>query len=94
MDRREFLKGTVLTAAALAAPAGTVAAARGTRTTERPVKALDSNPAFRAVDANVTLFQWPFRRLPYDTIDGLLGNGRIRHPHAGRELGLEPAGSR
>ena len=64
MQRRDFLKATLATsavlhsAATLPAPAADASAAPATR--------------LQAVDTNVTLFHWPFRRLPLDQTAALL----------------------
>lgn len=62
MHRREFI-GAVLTSAALASTARAGAAAVDSQGTRR----LDM------IDTNVSLFQWPFRRLPLDQTSALLG---------------------
>jgi predicted TIM-barrel fold metal-dependent hydrolase len=63
MQRREFLKATVAGAAVLSAPARASAPANGAVTAPIPSG---------TVDTNVSLFQWPFRRLPLDRTEALL----------------------
>jgi len=63
MQRRDFLKATVASAAVLSSPARAAEPARGPAPT--PVDA-------GTVDANVSLFHWPFRRLPLDEAQALL----------------------
>lgn len=60
IDRRDFLKASLLAGAAvsLSAPAATAAAAAG------------SSPGI--VDTNINLFQWPFRRLKYSDTAALV----------------------
>lgn len=62
MHRREFL-GAMLTSAAVASATGSRAAAVESGGTRRLVM----------TDTNVSLFQWPFRRLPLDRTAALLG---------------------
>jgi predicted TIM-barrel fold metal-dependent hydrolase len=60
IDRRDFLKASLLAGAAvsLSAPAATAAAAAG------------GSPGI--VDTNINLFQWPFRRLKYSDTAALV----------------------
>ena len=37
----------------------------------------EQSPPFRIVDTNASLFHWPFRRLPLDTLDALLKKYRL-----------------
>ncbi|MBL9212517.1 MAG: amidohydrolase family protein [Opitutaceae bacterium] len=62
MQRRDFLKATLATGAALQ----TVAAAPA------PATPASAAPRLQAVDTNVSLFHWPFRRLPLDQTAALL----------------------
>jgi predicted TIM-barrel fold metal-dependent hydrolase len=62
-DRRDILNMAV---AASAAPA-----AFGT-----PVTADDESPPLHIIDTNVSLFQWPFRRMPLDRTDVLVAKLR------------------
>lgn len=56
LQRRDFLRSTLLTAAAVSTVARTTALAAGA----------DAGADVALVDTNVHLFQWPFRRLKYD----------------------------
>lgn len=63
VDRREFLKTTLLTGAVLACEKNaTTAAAAASSSGESP----------GIVDTNVNLFRWPFRRLKYDDTRSLV----------------------
>lgn len=64
MHRRNFLQGTLVATAALSATGGQRMAAAAVAS----VKAR----ATTRIDTNVTLFQFPFRRLPLDTTAALL----------------------
>ncbi|NQV23880.1 MAG: amidohydrolase family protein [Rhodopirellula sp.] len=61
MNRREVLS--------FAVSAGAATALHGSATSA--VEA-DGSPSLRIVDTNVSLFQWPFRRLPLDNVDLLV----------------------
>jgi len=68
MDRRDFLRGAVLTAAATGmAKPGAAAPAPPKRATKE---------FGDRVDANVSLFEWPCRRLALDQTDALVGKLR------------------
>lgn len=54
LDRRELLSGAL---------AGTVTASLSAAVAQEP----DRPPPRRIIDTNVSLFRWPFRRLPLDT---------------------------
>ncbi len=56
MQRRDFLKATLATSAVLHTAAPAPAQAPSAAITNR----------LQAVDTNVSLFHWPFRRLPLD----------------------------
>ena len=60
IDRRSFLKASVLTAAALSIPAEQQAA-------QGAARAAKASPATATgiVDTNVNLFSWAFRKLKY-----------------------------
>lgn len=66
LNRRDVLN--------LAVSAGAVAAFHP-RSAKSAVDKEDS-PRFRIVDTNVSLFQWPFRRLPLDNVDLLIDRYR------------------
>jgi predicted TIM-barrel fold metal-dependent hydrolase len=66
-DRREFLKGSLLPAAALPLLASR---ALGTSADEEQPAASAGPPGI--IDTNVHLFDWPFRRLKYATTTALL----------------------
>jgi predicted TIM-barrel fold metal-dependent hydrolase len=68
MDRRDFLKGTLLTAAAAGIPRGEATAA--------PNAGRAAGNAEARIDANVSLFQWPCRRLPLDQTEALVAKLR------------------
>ena len=63
MQRRDFIKTSVVTAAALRVSPRTDAASAGPKS---------GKPRASWIDTNVTLFQWPFRRFPLDATDRLL----------------------
>jgi uncharacterized protein len=68
-DRRELLGGTL--AGAVAAGLHTVATAEGV---PAPAGQKDTSPQpRRVIDTNISLFQWPFRRLPFSKTTELLG---------------------
>jgi len=67
MDRRDLFNGALLGVATAALPHG--GSAKETAS-QRPRR------AWSVIDANISLFQWPFRRLPYDEIDQLVGKLR------------------
>lgn len=64
VNRRTFLKGTLLTAAALSMPPG-LAGCRARAAAEQGALPLRV-PVGDLVDTNVYLFRWPFRRMPGD----------------------------
>jgi len=66
MKRRKFIQGAVLSTAALK-----LATAAPAPVPVRPAKA-PAAPAPAGVDTNVSLFQWPFRRMPLDHTAALL----------------------
>ncbi len=74
MNRRDFLKNSALSAAALAAPALLGSRAEG----ETAVPANAEAGANAIVDTNVHLFQWPFRHLKYGRTTDLVAKLR-RH---------------
>jgi len=86
-DRRELLKGALLGATALAGNADLLA---------QEAENLQSGLApprrpWDVIDVNVNLFQWPFRRLPYDAVDQLVDKLRslgIQQAWAGSFEGL------
>lgn len=67
-DRRELLSGAV---------AGAVAATLSVEAVSEDAAARPSD-ARRVIDTNVSLFQWPFRRLPLDQTDELVDKLRER----------------
>src|SRR4051794_25271388 len=70
IERREFIKTALLTAAVAGAPAATaVRAAQADRAGGSPA-------ATGRVDVNVSLFQWPCRRLPLDRTEALVAKLR------------------
>lgn len=69
-DRRELFSGA-LAGVAVATLAGTAHAETEPGETTSP-----GRRPWRVIDTNVNLFEWPFRRLPYDTIDALVGKLR------------------
>jgi len=78
MNRRDFLKNTVWSAAALAAPGLLTSAAEGAA----PVPAGPAGEAPAIVDTNVHLFQWPFRHLKYGKTPALVD--KLRHHRIGQ----------
>jgi uncharacterized protein len=74
MNRRDFLKNSAWSAAALAAPALLTSLARG----DGAAPADPSGEAPTIVDSNVHLFQWPFRHLKYGKTPALVAKLR-RH---------------
>lgn len=70
LARRQFLKNSLLTGAALAAARGPLA----------PAVSAAANPASAGspgiIDTNVNLFRWPFRRLKYDDTTALVAKLR------------------
>lgn len=76
VDRREVLQ---LAAAGMTSSLFASAAAEDSATKDSATKdgASDHDaPGFAIVDTNVSLFSWPFRRLPLDTSDALIGKLR------------------
>jgi uncharacterized protein len=89
LDRRDLLKQFLLTAA--------TGGLLGATASDRPVhgESPSGNPAserpWEIIDVNVSLFQWPFRRLPGDTLEGLVDKLRawnITQAWAGSYEGL------
>lgn len=72
LDRRELLKGAVLSATtgAFALASGSSCGA-DTGSSQETAGETTRRP-WKVVDANVHLFQWPFRNLPYDTTTALV----------------------
>ena len=64
MQRREILK------MAATAGAASVLVSRSAETSAAP------EPSMKTIDSNVSLFQWPFRRLPLDELDDLVNKLR------------------
>jgi len=69
LDRRELLKGALLAAAAGTLAEQATAPARA----EQPADPSPDHRPWPVVDVNVSLFSWPFRRLPHDTPEQLAG---------------------
>ena len=73
LDRRELLKGAVLTAATTGAFG---LAAKNSRAAENasptPLAADPPQRPWEIIDTNLNLFQWPFRKLPYDQTAALV----------------------
>lgn len=68
ITRRDFLEGSLLTAAGMAVAAQSA-----------PAASVDPlTPAGPIVDTHVYLFQWPFRRIPNDTTSELVRHLRSR----------------
>jgi uncharacterized protein len=63
IDRRSFLKNSLLGAAAASLPGREPWAAR--TATARSAGGASSSPAPGIIDTNVNLFNWPFRALKY-----------------------------
>jgi uncharacterized protein len=78
-DRRELLGGTL--AGAVAAGLHTAAAAENVPVAEQPGQLTSGQQPVRVIDANVSLFQWPFRRLPLSATAALLNKLRARGVH-------------
>ncbi|MBI4622097.1 MAG: amidohydrolase family protein [Verrucomicrobia bacterium] len=74
IDRRSFLKGSLLTAAAAAFPASLAVAAAPAA--PQPAPSPSAEPEI--IDTNVNLFHWPYRRLKYDDTRALVAKLR-RH---------------
>ncbi len=78
LDRRDLFKSSLMGATAMVYP--------------EPATSDESEPTPRViVDTNVNLFRWPFRRLPLDRTDALIGklrSLRIDHAWAGSFEGL------
>ncbi len=62
LDRRRFLKNSLLSAAAVSLAGNEAAAAQ---TSARSARAVSSSQAPGIIDTNVNLFNWPFRALKY-----------------------------
>lgn len=73
MDRRRFLKGSVLTAA-LGAPLRSIASA--TKDGYQPIRTA-AQSADDIIDVNVDLFGWPYRTTKYDETTALVE--KLRH---------------
>jgi hypothetical protein len=73
MNRRDFLKNSALSAAAIAAPATLASLAQGVAGPGPGAPASDS-PLI--VDTNIHLFQWPFRHLKYGKTGALVAKLR------------------
>ncbi|MCA9203778.1 MAG: hypothetical protein KDA59_12060 [Planctomycetales bacterium] len=69
LDRRELLE------AAVAVGGATLLSRSHANADEQPAEAPHSD-TIRIVDTNVSLFQWPFRRLPLDETERLVGKLR------------------
>ncbi len=67
LHRRGFLNGALWGAAATAFPNAGSAQETASESRRRP---------WSVIDTNINLFQWPFRRLPYDAVDELVGKLR------------------
>ena len=67
IDRRRFVKASLISAAL---PIAAAAASRGAQAAEPP------SAAPEIVDVNVHLFDWPFRRLKYGSTDALIAKLR------------------
>lgn len=89
IDRRRFLKGSLLSAAALSIPRSLPAAQRTAGAAARP--ASRSGPGPGIVDTNVHLFCWPTRHLKYGETGALvekLRRHRVEQAWAGSFEGL------
>src|SRR6266550_3677070 len=62
LDRRRFLKNSLLSAAAVSLAGNEAAAAQ---TSARSARAVSSSRSLGIIDTNVNLFNWPFRALKY-----------------------------
>jgi predicted TIM-barrel fold metal-dependent hydrolase len=85
LDRRELLKGAVAVAGV-----GVLADFRAS-VTAAPAETSPARRPFDVVDVNVSLFQWPFRRLPLDTLDAMAAKLRsleIQQAWAGSYEGI------
>jgi len=69
IDRRNFLKNSLLGAAAVSLPGHQALAAQ---TGARNAPAVNSSPAPGIIDTNVNLFSWPFRALKYRDTNALV----------------------
>src|SRR5262245_7816602 len=69
MDRRDFLKNTLLVAAAVSLPGERTLAAQPR---SRRAPAVSSAQAPGIIDTNVNLFSWPFRALKYGETQALV----------------------
>lgn len=67
LHRRDVLKGALLGTAAAAFPRTGSGQETSPQSPRRP---------WKVIDVNVNLFQWPFRRLPFDEVDELAGKLR------------------
>lgn len=91
LDRRELLKGAVLTAATTGAFAYAAETSRAKETDSRTSPAVETRRPWEIIDTNVHLFQWPFRKLPYDTTAAFvskLQSLRIKQAWAGNFEGV------
>jgi predicted TIM-barrel fold metal-dependent hydrolase len=75
-DRRELLGGTL--AGAFAAGLYTTVTAEDALPQQHQGPLARGQPPPRVIDTNVSLFQWPFRRLPLSETDALLKKLRAR----------------
>lgn len=64
MDRRNFLKGSLATAASLGTVVSSIDRSKADAAREFTVR--QAAPQTEIVDTNVYLFRWPFRRIAYD----------------------------
>ncbi len=76
LDRRELLKGVVLSATSGALAYAAEAAHAKDAVSETAAAADTPRRPWEIIDTNIHLFQWPFRRLPYDTTGDLIGKLR------------------
>ena len=77
-DRRQFIKNSLGTGAALSiAHATGTALAAATTPPAKPAPLTKNSPGI--IDTNVTLFQWPFRKLKYSETPALVAKLRQHH---------------
>lgn len=88
LDRRQFLKGSLLATASIGMAGGFPAADRGQESVR---ESIPISPPEDIVDTNVNLSRWPFRRIRGDTtselVDMLAGHG-VTQAWAGSYDGL------